>query len=100
MDNEGLKRLQEIAAKAAQGMDVATGLPTPPALTLPVAAEPQHPSDAAAKVISLNRAQRRRGRATSGHKRAAKDPEVHAYAERVRRMTDQQIWDWGHRGNA
>lgn len=26
-----------------------------------------------------------------------KDPEVHAYAERIRRMSDKQIWEEGHK---
>ena len=102
MDNEGLQRLQEIAAKAAQSMSkvgqaVATGLPTPP--ELPVLT--QHPSDTAPNVIPFNRAQRRKGKASTGtRKRSHRDPEVHAYAERIRHMTDQQIWDWGHDGRA
>jgi len=96
VDNDGLKRLQEIARRAAEGQGrVATGLPTPPTISL------QQPSAAATPVVLLNRMQRRRGKAATGtRKRSHRDHEVHAYAERIRHMTDQQIWDWGHRGDA
>lgn len=34
---------------------------------------------------------------SKGTKRPSRDSEVHQYAERVRRMTDKQIWEEGHK---
>lgn len=126
MNNDGLQRLQQIAADAKERMgplyddlqklkqgaiDAKNGLPEPNLDPMRDMVEKLRIIEQAASsssklqaleqaasprpMVTMNRKQRR----SKGQKakRPNADPTVHAYAERVRRMSDKQIWDEGHK---
>jgi len=109
MNSDGLKRLQELAAELA---DKASAGSTGPTMGLPDVKLPEIPYDPSqaesltaltkrtaastnVPLTSMNRKQRRKAGAKA--KRPNSNPAIHAYAERVRRMSDAQIWAEGHK---
>lgn len=107
MNDEGLKKLQELAAEAADkvnttGAKLASALPEPSFDPMQNAIEKLRAIEQAANpptspqpVVTMNRKQRRKAGLKA--KRPSCDPAIHRYAETVRRMTDAQIWAEGHK---
>lgn len=101
MNSDGLKRLQELAAELADKSNTSGAGPTMglPDIQLPkplVAATTKSvPEPTGVPLTSMNRKQRRKAGAKA--KRPNSNPAIHAYAERVRRMSDAQIWAEGHK---
>lgn len=112
MNSDDLKRLQELAVEAKDKLGaIVGGLPEPnfdpmrdaieklraieqatnPANSLQSIAQAASPRP----VVTMNRKQRRKAGAKA--KRPNSNPAIHAYAERVRRMSDAQIWAEGHK---
>lgn len=112
MNSDDLKRLQELAVEAKDKLGATLGgLPEPnfdpmrdaveklraieqatnPANSLQSIAQAASPRP----MVTMNRKQRRKAGAKA--KRPNSNPAIHAYAEKVRRMSDAQIWAEGHK---
>ena len=98
MDQETLRRLQELAEKSPLAPAVArhedlTKLAEQFAQMNPDITKPASPS--APKAVPFYRPKSKQKPPKA--KRPSKSPAVHQYADRVRRMTDEQIWAEGHK---
>lgn len=101
MNSDDLLRLQQLAAEAKDKLGATVGgLPEPnfdpmrDALAK-LSAAADNKAAAPRPTVVMNRKQRRKAGAKA--KRPNSNPAIHAYAEKVRRMSDAQIWAEGHK---
>lgn len=89
MDNETLQRLQKIAQQSPYNQQQAVLAKQLEQLS----AATKEPS-APVHYVPFKKPSKKKG---TKAKRPSRNPQVHQYAERVRRMTDEQIWAEGHK---
>ena len=88
MDNDLLQRLQKIAQQSPYNQQQQDMLAKQ--LEHAAAMEPSAP----AHYVPFKKPSKKKG---TKARRPSRNPQVHQYAERVRRMTDEQIWAEGHK---